>query len=794
MPFSDKFENELLFFDGAMGTLLQAKGLKAGELPEGWNLEKPACIYEIHTAYLNAGCDIIKTNTFGANKIKTAQSPYSAAEMTRRGVEIARRAVQSCGREAFVALDIGPTGKLLSPFGELAFEDAAEAFAETVKAGTEAGADLILIETMSDLYELKAAVLAAKENSHLPILATMIFDENEKLLTGADLETALFTAEALGVDGVGFNCGLGPLQMLPLVKHAREICSLPLIVNPNAGLPEVENGKTVYRISPMEFAEAAAQIADCGVGILGGCCGTSPAHLQAVIRRCKGKPCGKTEKKAISAVTSYSKTVRFGERPVLIGERINPTGKKQLKEALRAGDTDYLLSEAVTQADCGADILDVNAGLPEIDEPTVLRDTVRAVQSVTDLPLQIDTADPVAMEKALRLYNGKPMLNSANGKQSSMHTVFPLAKKYGGAVVCLTLDENGIPETAAGRIEIAKRMLSVAAEYGIDKKDLIIDPLCMTVSTGKDNAKVALEAVQYIREALGVHTVLGVSNISFGLPERDSLNAAFFTLAMEKGLSAGIINPKSREMMNAYYAYCALTGLDENFVRYMARNVPAPAQQAENRTADLYAAIVKGLKAEAERDTGLLLKTEAPLSVIQNRLMPALNEVGEKYSAGTFFLPQLLMSADAAKAAFSVLRGEMQKSGAKEQKKGKILLATVRGDIHDIGKNIVKVLLENYGYEILDLGKDVPPEKIVQTVLTEDLQLVGLSALMTTTVVSMEETVRQLNAAAPSCRVMVGGAVLTQKYAESIGANFYAKSAMDAVHYAAEVFKEQNQP
>ena len=791
MGFLERLGKEMLLFDGAMGTQLQARGLGAGELPEVWNLTHPDDVADIQSAYVQAGCDILKTNTFGANALKFEGTPYTVEQIVQSAVGIAKRAAAKAPREVLVALDMGPTGKLLKPYGELEFCKAYELYKEQVLAGAQ-DADLILIETMGDLYEIKAAVLAAKENSDLPVVVTMIFDEQAKLLTGADIETALVTLEALGVDMLGFNCGLGPRQMLPFVQELLRYTSTPVAVNPNAGLPVCVNGVTSYNVTPEAFAEELFKIASCaGVQAVGGCCGTTPAHIGAAARVCKAISPVPVKKKDFTAVTSYGKTVRIGDTPVLIGERINPTGKKRLKEALLAGETSYIFAEAVAQADKGAHILDVNVGLPGIDEPAVLESTVQGLQRITDLPLQIATSDPAAMERALRIYNGKPLINSVNGKRESMETVFPLAKKYGGAVVCLTLDESGIPASAEGRIRIAERILETAAKYGIEKKDLLFDTLAMTVSTGADNAKITLEALDYIRHTLGVHTVLGVSNISFGLPKRDSINAAFFTLAMERGLSAGIINPKSDAMRNAYYAFCALKGLDPNFEQYIGSVTDAAAPEAA-AAPSLKTAVLKGLKEEAGRQARQMLLTEKPLAIINQELIPALDEVGQGFEKGTVFLPQLLMSADAAKAAFEEIKQALActQDASEPAKKHKIILATVKGDIHDIGKNIVKVLLENYGFSVIDLGKDVDPEVILEKAVREQVRLVGLSALMTTTVANMERTIALFREKYPACKIMVGGAVLTQDYADRIGADFYSKDAMGSVRYAEKCFSE----
>lgn len=789
MKFIDLLGKERLFFDGAMGTMLQKNGLSAGEIPETWNITHRDTVYAIHKAYADAGCNIIKSNTFGANALKFKGTDYTVEEIVTSAIDIAKTAVSGKDK-TFVALDLGPTGKLLKPYGELPFETAYELYKQQVIAGKKAGADLVLIETMGDTYEIKAAVLAAKENCDLPIVVTMIFDESGKLLTGSDIKTAVFMLEGLGVDAIGFNCGLGPRQMLSLLPELLKYSSTPVAVNPNAGLPECVNGVTFFNVTPEEFANDLKELAEMGVSLLGGCCGTTPEHLKEAVKLCKDIPVLPVKQKNITAVTSYSKTAVIGERPIIIGERINPTGKKKLKAALVSGDSGYIFSEALSQVECGADVLDVNVGLPEIDEPKVMCDTVRGIQGITNLPLQIDTSDPAAMEQALRIYNGKPLINSVNGKKESMEKIFPLAKKNGGVVVCLTLDESGIPESAEGRIKIAEKIINTAKEYGIDKKDLIIDTLAMTVSTGAENAKRTLQALSYVRNTLGVNTVLGVSNISFGLPKRDNINAAFFTLAMGSGLSAGIINPKSDSMMNAFYSYCALNGYDENFETYISKTSDS-APTAKNDKTDLKTAVINGLSKAAGENARELLKTEQPLDIINLYLIPALDIVGKGFEDGTIFLPQLLMSADAAKAAFDEIKASIPAEANGSEKKNKVVIATVKGDIHDIGKNIVKVLLENYGFDVIDLGKDVDPEIIVDTAIKEKVKLVGLSALMTTTVVNMEETIRLLRKRYHECKVMVGGAVMTQDYADRIGADSYAKDAMGAVRYAEKLFSDE---
>lgn len=786
--FKERLGLEVLFFDGAMGTILQSKGLTAGELPEMWNITRSEDIYDVHKSYVDAGADIISTNTFGANPIKLKGDTKLLEDIIEGGIAVAKRA----NPNGFVALDIGPLGKLLAPYGDLPFDDAYNAFSEVVKIGTKAGADLILIETMSDVYEAKAAVLAAKENSNLPVVLTFAFNENGRLLTGADIETVAHIFEGLGVDALGFNCGLGPQEMLSLIPKLSNATTLPIVVNPNAGLPVSVNGKTVFNVDSEEFARLQTEVFKSGAAILGGCCGTTPEHIRETAKLLKGKTPIATNSEKRTAITSSSKTVYFGSKPVIIGERINPTGKKLLKEALRNNDIDYILREAVAQTEKGADVLDVNVGLPEINEPQMMQAAVTAIQGISNLPLQIDTSNTEAMEKALRYYNGKALVNSVNGKEDSLSTVLPLVKKYGAAVVCLTLDENGIPDTSEGRIEIAKKIIARAEEYGIPRENLIIDALALTISTGADNAKITLETIDYLRNKMGINTVLGVSNISFGLPARENINSVFFANALERGLSAGIINPLSDSMMTAYKAFCALHGYDKDCADYIAAfGDTKPAAVSPNSSVTLRDCVIKGLLEDAYKAAKELLKTSAPLDIINGELIPALDTVGTGFEQNKIFLPQLLISADAAKRGFDAIKEYMIETNTASEPRGDIILATVKGDIHDIGKNIVKVLLENYGYNVIDLGKDVPPEVIVDSAVKNNVKLVGLSALMTTTVCNMEETITKLRAKT-DCKVMVGGAVLTEDYAKSIGADFYAKDALGAVRTANKLFGFDN--
>ncbi len=802
----DELGKRIVFFDGGMGTLLQERGLEAGELPENWNLEHPDIIRELHRDYLNAGADIILSNTFGANSLKF---PDNLEEIVTIGVQNAKKAVEETGGKGYVALDVGPTGKLLKPLGTLDFEDAVSIFARTIKAGAAAGADLVLIETMSDTYELKAAVLAAKETCDLPIMATVIFGENGKMLTGATPEAVTALLEGLDVDAFGMNCGLGPEQMKPFFDRLAETASIPLIVNPNAGLPRSENGKTVFDVDPAEFAADMKNFAKDGAWLLGGCCGTTPAHIKALVEACRDITPKPLVDKELTLVSSYSHAVELGKMPMLIGERINPTGKSKFKQALRDRNMEYILEMGVKQADAGAQILDVNVGLPEIDEPALMKETVYQLQSILDAPLQIDTTDMEAMEQALRIYNGKPMINSVNGKQEIMKEVFPLAKKYGGVVVGLALDEDGIPDTVEGRLAVAEKIYKTAESYGIARKNIVIDALTMTMSTDSNSANVTLETVRRIK-AQGGRTVLGVSNISFGLPQREIITSAFFTMAMQAGLSAGIVNPNSQAMMQAYDTFRVLGGYDAQCMSYVEKysamkvvstTVKAGTADKSEKTGatvgstsggmDLKTCIIKGLKDPAYKVTKKMLEEKEPLEIINTELVPALDTVGKGFEKGTMFLPQLLMSAEAAKAGFAAVKEFMEAKGGDQEKKGTIVIATVKGDIHDIGKNIVRVLLENYGYDVIDLGKDVPPETVVDKVVETHAPLLGLSALMTTTVVNMEETIRQVRAAAPWCKIVVGGAVLTKEYADMIGADYYGKDAMQTVYYAESLFNPE---
>lgn len=788
MNIRDFIKNNIVYLDGGMGTLLQKSGLQPGELPEHWNISHPEVIREIHKNYYDSGSNVVNTNTFGANTLK-----FSIDELDEiichavKNADEARKA-SSGEQEKFIALDVGPTGKLLKPLGDLDFDDAVKIFAETIRLGVKYGVDLITIETMNDSYETKAAVLAAKENSDLPIIVTNAYGENGRLMTGANPAVMAAMLEGMGVDAIGANCSLGPKQLMDVMDELLKYCSVPVAFKPNAGLPKSDGKVTYYDVDADEFAQDIKLSVENGVRIVGGCCGTTPEYIKKVCELTRGMKPKEIEKKTYSVCTSYNKAVFFGEKPILIGERINPTGKKRFKQALLENDIGYILQEAVNQQAKGVHVLDVNVGLPGIDEAQMLTTSVCELQCVTDLPLQIDSSDPVAMESALRRYNGKAMINSVNGKEENMNAIFPLVKKYGGFVVALTLDEKGIPSTVEGRMKIARKILLTAALYGINKKDIIFDPLAMTVSADKMSAVTTLETVKKITEQLGCNTSLGVSNVSFGLPSRELVNAAFFTTAMENGLSAAIMNPYSARMMEAYYSFNVVKGLDDNcmdFINFASQQEVQPTVKHES-SLTLKEAIEKGLKEKSSEITTAMLGENAPLDIVNSHVIPALDDVGKRFEEKKLFLPQLLMSAEAAKASFEVIKAAMAADG-NSVKKGNIVIATVHGDIHDIGKNIVKLLLENYGYNVIDLGKNVPPETVLNAVIENHAPLVGLSALMTTTVPAMEETVKLVKEKAPWCKTVVGGAVLTQDYADKIGADKYAADAMESVRYAETV-------
>ncbi|MGN0823586.1 MAG: homocysteine S-methyltransferase family protein [Candidatus Coproplasma sp.] len=783
MSIKEKLKNSIIILDGGMGTQLQAAGLPLGTLPEEWNLTHPEKVIKVHTDYLKAGSNVICANTFGANCLKFGDR---TEEVVAAAVQNAKSAAKDF-KEAFVALDVGPTGRLLKPLGDLEFESAVEIFKRTIKSGVAAGADIIFVETMNDLYELKAAVLAAKECCDLPVFASVVFGRDCLTMSGGTPEAAVALLEGLGVDALGVNCSLAPAELTQVVERMLKASSTPIIIKPNAGLPEERDGKTTYSLSAEDFARDMRVLAEMGATVLGGCCGTTPRYILELTQKLNGVEFKKPTDKRLTVCSSYTHALYFGDTPVLIGERINPTGKKKLKEALRENDIAYILGEAVAQSENGAHALDVNVGLPEINEEEILPRCIEEIQAVTNLPLQIDTSSFKAMENAMRIYNGVAIINSVNGKKESMQAVFPLVKKYGGCVICLTLDETGIPSTAEGRIEIAKKIISVAKEYGIEKERLIFDTLAMAVSADPTAANAALDALKAIRYTLGCHTSLGVSNISFGLPQRDFINSTFFSMALTSGLSAAIYNPYSQEMNKTYKSFLALTGKDKNFEGYIAfaNGQAQPAAQKAQTDKDLKYCVIKGLKDEAASAAEKLLATLSPMEVVNCEIIPALDEVGAGFENKTIFLPQLLMSAEAARAAFDKVKERL--SSNENAKNTKIVLATVKGDIHDIGKNIVSTLLSNYGFKVYDLGKDVPPETVVAKVKEVGAQVVGLSALMTTTVVSMKETIELLKKECPSVLICVGGAVLNREYAEQIGADRYCKDAMQTVRFAEEV-------
>lgn len=797
MNFREYLKKHIVILDGGMGTLLQERGLQPGEQPERWNLSHADDIVAIHRAYYDHGSNVVNTNTFGANLLHYNEEELKNVIKAAVANAEKARAISEAPQEKYIALDIGPTGRLLKPLGDLDFEEAVSVFAKTVQLGAECGIDLVMIETMNDSYETKAALLAVKENCELPVIVSNAYSDNRKLMTGASPVAMTALLEGMGADAIGVNCSFGPDKLQPIVEEYLRYASVPVILKANAGMPQNVNGKTLYNILPPSFADISARLVQKGVRVVGGCCGTTPAYiaqLREKLRDFVPDGVGELPTKRHTVISSYTDAVFFDKDPVLVGERINPTGKKRLKEALRNNELDYILNEGLKQQNAGAQVLDVNVGLPEIDEPAMLTKVVYELQSICDLPLQLDTSDPTAMERALRTYNGKPLLNSVNGKKESMEAVFPLMKKYGGTAIALTLDENGIPDTVEGRVEIAKRIIDTAASYGIDRKDLIFDTLAMAVSADKNAARATLGSLRHIRYELGCHTSLGVSNISFGLPRRDLVNAAFFAMAMENGLSAAIMNPFSTEMMKTYYSFRVLNGLDENCADYISfadtvqndttitRSI---AQSPIEEQISLKGAIVKGLKEPAAKLCKELLETVEPLTIVNETIIPALDTVGKEYEEGRVYLPGLLMSAEAAKCAFEEIKSRLSDSG--EKAKCSFVIATVQGDIHDIGKNIVKLLLENYGFAVSDLGKDVAPERIVEETVRLHAPLVGLSALMTTTVPAMEETIKQLRVSAPWAKVVVGGAVMTAEYAASIGADKYCKDAMDTVRYAEEI-------
>ncbi len=785
-------QKNIVVMDGGTGTLVQQAGLGLGELPERWNVSHKFEMIAIHKAYFDAGSNIVCTNTFGANTLKYTDEELE--QVISAGVENAKlaRTLSNTSQKKYIALDIGPLGKLLKPYGQLDFEEAVGIFAKTVRLGVKYGVDLVYIETMNDSYETKSAVLAVKENCDLPVFVSNAYGGDGLLMTGATPHAMVAMLEGLGVDAVGANCSLGPQQLAPVVEELLDKSSLPVLVKPNAGLPQTDGKSTYYDLSAQDFAAQTAEFVKLGARIVGGCCGTTPDYIRALTQKLKGIKPKKIMQKNIACVSSYTHAITL-DKPVVIGERINPTGKKRFKQALVEGTLDYALGEAVSQKEHGAHILDVNVGLPEIDEATTLTRYVREIQGVVDLPLQIDTSSVPALESALRIYNGKPLINSVNGKKESMQAVFPLVKKYGGMVVALTLDEHGIPDTWNGRVQIANRIIAEAKKYGIEKKDIVVDTLTTSVATDKTAAETTLKALSFVDKVLGVKTALGVSNVSFGLPARETVNATFFACALRAGLTCAIINPLSTEMQKVYRAFMALQGYDENceeYVRFATQeSAPAPAK-TENKTLSLRQAIIEGRKELAEKLCKASLQEKTPLVVIDTEIVPALDEVGKAYEEKRVYLPQLLSSAESAKTAFEQIRLKLLETGESERKKCKFVIATVEGDIHDIGKNIVKTLLENYAFEVIDLGRDVAVETVVETVVQTRAPLVGLSALMTTTLPSMTNTIKALQEKAPWCKIVVGGAVVNEDYANAVGADCYAKDGMQTVRYAESVYAQ----
>lgn len=782
---------EFVLLDGAMGTLIQKSGVKYDSVPETLNITHPELIESFHKAYADAGSDIVYANTFGANGYKLKESGYSVDEIIKSGVENAKKAVQ--GTDCLVALDIGPIGQLLEPAGSLSFDSAYDYFKEQIVAGQDA--DVIVFETMTDLYELKAAVLAAKENSDKPIIATMTFERNGRTFTGVSPAAMAVTLTGLGVDALGVNCSLGPDELEGVVSEISKYTDLPLVIKANAGLPDPNSNE--YDILPDKFADCVADLLKYGVKIIGGCCGTTPEYI-AEIRKILADKSYQPQKKSVDTTVCSASTVVEINGPRIIGERINPTGKKLFKQALVDNNIDYILTQALSQVSGGAEILDVNVGHPEIDEKKMMVRVLKAIQSVCDAPLQIDSTKPDVLDSGLRYYNGKPIVNSVNGEEKSLSTVLPLVKKYGASVVGLTLDENGIPKTAEGRFEIAKRIVSRAEELGIDRRDVYIDCLTLTVSAEQDACRETLKALHRVKTELGCKTCLGVSNISFGLPNRELVNRTFLTMALEEGLDLPIINPNVESMTGAVRAYRVLSGIDKNSVEFInAYNDAAPAVTSapKNTEVDIFTAVYNGLKSEGAAVTKRLLDTTDAMQIVNEMLIPALDRVGDDFEKNKIFLPQLIQSANTAQECFEVIKNHISKTSGSPVSKGKIILATVKGDIHDIGKNIVKVLLDNYGYTVVDLGRDVDPQLVVDTAVEQNIKMIGLSALMTTTLKSMEDTIKLIRQTkelqnpdgTSKCVVFVGGAVLTEEYAMKIGADYYCKDAKESVDTAKRV-------
>ena len=791
MDLENRLGKKVMIFDGAMGTVLQQRGLKAGSVPEKLNIDKKEVIIDIHKSYLKAGSEILTTNTFGANKLKLSEIDYSVEEIISAAVENAKKAVDQSSSKALVALGIGPLGELLEPMGSLSFDEAYSLFQQQVLQGVKSGADIIHIETIADLYEAKAAVLAAKENSDLPVFCTLTFEEDGRTFTGANINSMISVLEGLGVDALGLNCSLGPEKLEALTEEVLRYSNTPVILQANAGLPVVEEGKTVFKLSPEQYFKPIARLYEQGLAVIGGCCGTNEDFIALMADSLKDKPVKETksESRTIACTPSSWKDL---ERINVVGERINPTGKNEFKKALRNNDLDYIIRVAVEQVEAGADILDVNLGLPEINEKEMMVKLIKELQAILDIPLQIDSSNASVIAEGLRYYNGTAVVNSINGEAEVLEKILPLIKKYGAAVIALTMDENGIPETAEGRFKIAQRIVKKAEEYGIKREKIIIDCLTLTASAQQKGVKETLKALQMVKEKLNLKTTLGVSNVSFGLPARAVLNRNFLTLALYQGLNLAIMDPNDKEMMANIKAFKVLANIDKGAGEYIEFMADIDAEQEKAGSAlesmDLAEVIVKGIKKEAAKLTKELLKEKDALEIVNKDLIPALDIVGERYEKGEIFLPQLVQSAETVKEAFAVLKTEMLKNGGKDISKGKIVLATVKGDVHDIGKNIVKTVLENYGYKIIDLGRNVAEEEVKKAVKANNIKLLGLSALMTTTVKNMEKTIQIVKEENPDCKIMVGGAVLTPDYAEMINADYYAKDAREAVEIAKKIF------
>lgn len=793
MTFREFAKNNIVILDGGMGTLIEKQGIDPSVFVEEWNITHADVITEIHKSYFDSGSNVVNTNTFGANILKFDEEKLE--KVIRCAVENAKKAreLSASYQEKFISLDIGPTGKMLKPFGELDFERAYEIFKKTAKIGVACGVDLITIETMNDSMETKAALLAVKEITDLPVIVTNAYGSDSKLLSGASGEVMTYMLEGMGADYIGANCSLGPKALFGVIEDFLENASVPIVFKPNAGMPESINGETIYNVSPEEFSNDVKEMVLRGVRMVGGCCGTTPEYIKALSKKLKGLTPKKTEIKNQTVITSFSKAHKIGETVSIIGESINPTGKKRMRLAVEESDLDFIVNTAVSEEECGANALDVNVGVPGINEPEFMKKAVSAIQYSVSVPLVIDSVNAEAVEAALRIYNGKALINSVNGKKSSMNAIFPLMKKYGAAAIALTLDENGIPSSSEGRISIAKKILREASKYGIDKKEIIFDPLAMAVSADKNGALVTLETIRRIKNELGCNTSLGVSNISFGLPKRDIINSVFFAMACDSGLSMAIMNPFSSEMMKSYHASLALLGRDENFNGYISfaqneegvNNSANITPKTKSENVSLKDAVIKGLKETSANLTLQMLKSIPPMQIVNEELIPALDKVGKDFEEGRVYLPGLLLSAETAKSAFEVIKSNMPRSESKV--KCKIVLATVKGDIHDIGKNIVKLLLENYGFDVIDLGKDVEPQVVVDAAISESADVIALSALMTTTVPKMEETIALAKSKCPEIKVIVGGAVLTEEYAKKIGADAYGKDAMSAVRYIEEI-------